>query len=67
MSVFKSSIEFQASILDSARHAFGLPSNSGGVEFFVKNFGTIVEVYEGENKGVYDVYKDNGVYVFVEA
>lgn len=67
MKIFKSHKEFSSSMLDSAREAFGFEFCSGEIEIHTYSFGSIAHVMTGENAGKYDIEKEDGRFIFLEA
>ena len=67
MKKLTSTKDFSHSARESACQAFGFDFNTGELEIRVFSWGSLVEVFSGENAGKYDIYKDDGVFIFMEA
>lgn len=67
MKIFKSSPCFSNSIEDSAKHAFGFCFSSGEIYITTHTWGCVAHVATGENAGTYDVEKEDGRFIFLEA
>lgn len=67
MKILTSHSAFSNSVNESVCHTFDLPLNSGEYQVDHHSWGSIVEVFAGENAGKYDIEMEGGAYRFLEA